>query len=119
MKPINQASHWFLAAIRLHDRLIEIYDSMPRTDATPIFEAIMCYLALTYKDKTGALLDTSQWSWVVETAPKQENGYDCGVFTCQFVECLARGGDLDFEQSDMQYYRQRIRYELIKGRLMR
>ena len=84
-----------------------------------IFDTLMYYLALTYKDKTGTHLDTSQWSWIVETAPKQENGYDCGVFTCQFVECLARGGDLDFEQSDMQYYRQRIRYELVKGRLMR
>ncbi|CAG8450976.1 5271_t:CDS:10 [Paraglomus occultum] len=117
--PINQASHWFLAAIRLPDRLIEIYDSMPRTDATMTFDTIMYYLAQTHKDKTGQNLDKSQWSWIVETAPKQENGYDCGVFTCQFVECLSRGGDLDFEQSDMQYYRQRIRYELIKGRLMR
>ena len=31
-----------------------------------------------------------------KTAPKQENGYDCGVFTCQTLEHRGRGvGDGD------------------------
>lgn len=33
--------------------------------------------------------------------PQQTNGSDCGVFVCQFCECLADGRPLDFTQADI------------------
>src|ERR1700760_934573 len=36
-----------------------------------------------------------------QNTPQQENGYDCGVFTCQFLQALSRGEDFGFSQVDM------------------
>ena len=39
--------------------------------------------------------------------PKQRNGSDCGVFMCQFADCISRDKVFEFDQKDMQYFRQR------------
>jgi len=40
--------------------------------------------------------------WSAQEVPKQSNGCDCGVFTCQFMESLSRdAGGFDFEQKNM------------------
>lgn len=45
--------------------------------------------------------------------PQQENGYDCGVFTCQFLEALSRGEEMfRFTQQDMAYLRRRMIWEI-------
>jgi sentrin-specific protease 1 len=61
-------------------------------------------------------LDTKAEGWTTYTDPKiprQENGYDCGVFTSQFIECLSRkGGYFDFAQKNMPYLRQKMVHEI-------
>jgi sentrin-specific protease 1 len=44
--------------------------------------------------------------------PNQENGYDCGVFTCIFEEHLSRGAVMAFNQGRMTYSRMRIANEI-------
>lgn len=48
-----------------------------------------------------------------DVTPQQENGYDCGVFTCQFLEALSRGEEMfRFTQQDMAYLRRRMIWEI-------
>ena len=48
-----------------------------------------------------------------QTTPQQENGYDCGVFTCQFLETLSRGEEsFRFSQKNMPYLRRRMIWEI-------
>lgn len=55
----------------------------------------------------------------IQDVPQQENGYDCGVFTCQFLENLSRGTDrFNFSQKNMPYLRQRMIWEIGRARLM-
>jgi len=54
----------------------------------------------------------------MQDCPEQENGFDCGVFTCQFLESLSRGVDFNFSQKDMQYLRRRMVYEIGKAALL-
>ena len=50
---------------------------------------------------------------VLQWTPQQENGYDCGVFTCQFLESLSRGEEsFIFTQKDMPYLRRRMIWEI-------
>lgn len=50
--------------------------------------------------------------------PDQENGFDCGVFTCQFMETLARGDDVfDFRQENMPYMRRKMVWEIGRSQL--
>lgn len=48
-----------------------------------------------------------------QETPQQENGYDCGVFTCQFLEALSRGEEsFAFTQANMPYLRRRMIWEI-------
>ena len=48
-----------------------------------------------------------------QDTPQQENGYDCGVFTCQFLESLSRGEEsFAFTQANMPYLRRKMVWEI-------
>lgn len=53
-----------------------------------------------------------------QDTPQQENGYDCGVFTCQFLQALSRGEEaFNFTQKDIPYLRRRMIWEVAHARL--
>jgi len=55
----------------------------------------------------------------MQDAPQQENGYDCGVFTCQFMESLSRGEEFfNFTQRDMDYFRKRMIWEIAHAKFL-
>lgn len=47
------------------------------------------------------------------STPQQDNGTDCGVFTCMFAYYLALQLQLRFSAADMPYFRQRITLEIL------
>lgn len=54
----------------------------------------------------------------LQDTPQQENGYDCGVFTCQFLESLSRGEErFAFTQANMMYIRRRMIWEIGHAKL--
>jgi sentrin-specific protease 1 len=57
-----------------------------------------------------------------QKAPQQNNGSDCGIFTCQTLELVARGMDpidkgFEFTHTNMPFFRQLMTYEIAKGKL--
>jgi len=58
--------------------------------------------------------DFTGWeNYAPDWTPQQENGFDCGVFTCQFLEALSRGEEsFIFSQKDMPYLRRRMVWEI-------
>ena len=62
--------------------------------------------------------NTEDVLWCSQDAPQQENGYDCGVFTCQTLESLSRGEEsFAFHQGNMPYLRRRMIWEIGHARL--
>jgi sentrin-specific protease 1 len=58
--------------------------------------------------KKGERLDLSDWidkSWALGEIPHQTNGWDCGVFMCQFAAATARNVSINFSPADMPYMR--------------
>ncbi len=57
--------------------------------------------------------------------PQQNNGSDCGVFSCQTLEALARGKDLvnlkewEFGARNMKFMRELMVYEIATGKLVK
>lgn len=107
----------------------------------------MQYLVEEYKDKKKDVFDSSNWTlknipyvslryWHVrffvkiilwtwryftlsqEELPQQKNAYDCGVFACTFAEHLTRNSPLNFDQDHMQYFRYKMMYEILTGKLL-
>lgn len=71
------------------------------------------------RERKGTLLNKEEWELEnVDDVPQQQNGSDCGVFTCKFAEYLSRDADLTFVQENMNYYRERMVYEIIENDLM-
>jgi len=89
-------------------------------DATRIYTALRKYLDDEHLNKKKKPFDFSGWSdHVNEKTPQQENGYDCGVFTCQFLQALSQGeeDDFGFSQVDMLYLRRRMIWEIGHAKL--
>merc|ERR1739841_34873 len=49
--------------------------------------------------------------------PQQNNGYDCGVFMCQFADCVARDVPFDFEQCMIEDIRLKMAVEIADEKL--
>lgn len=77
------------------------------------------YLDEEHKNKKKKPFDFTGWTdHIYEETPQQENGYDCGVFTCQILETLSRGEEsFNFSQKDMPYLRQRMVWEIGRAKL--
>lgn len=79
----------------------------------------MSYLTNEHKERKKSDLRINEWKQSQEKKiPKQENGSDCGVFTCKFAEYLSRDAKLTFQQKNMNYYRDRMVYEIVKQTLI-
>ena len=81
--------------------------------------ALLQYLKDEWATKNGGgeLPDATTWKLISCTAdtPKQENGFDCGVFTCMFADFLSAGYPLSFSQDHITRCRERIALSILQG----
>jgi sentrin-specific protease 1 len=111
--PVNhQNSHWTAAAINFKEKRVESYDSMGIAKEK-VFMYLRSYINAEHMNKKKKPFDFTDWeNWAPESTPQQENGFDCGVFTCQFLETLSRGESFSFSQKNMPYLRRRMIWEI-------
>ena len=79
------------------------------------------YVEFEHLNKKSKPFDWTGWvDYCPRDTPQQENGYDCGVFTCQFLEALSRGMDspFNFTQRSMAYLRRRMVLEIARAELL-
>ncbi|KAG0140092.1 hypothetical protein CROQUDRAFT_383682 [Cronartium quercuum f. sp. fusiforme G11] len=115
--PVNiNNTHWTCAAINLRQKRFEFYDSMGNENRH-VLDNLKDYIQNEHLAKRKVELDTLDWDYCYTKPPQQNNGYDCGVFVCQFMDCLSRdwgGGDtvFDFSQQNLPYIRNKVVYEI-------
>ncbi|CDO72453.1 hypothetical protein BN946_scf184977.g154 [Trametes cinnabarina] len=117
--PVNHNNaHWTAAAINFRKKRIESYDSMGM-ERGQVFKLLRQYLDEEHRDKKKKPFDFTGWQdYTLPDTPQQENGYDCGVFTCQFLEALSRGEeDFPFTQDNMPYLRRKMVWEIGHAKL--
>ncbi|SOV16985.1 sentrin-specific protease 1 [Plasmodium sp. gorilla clade G2] len=115
-------NHWTLGSIHMKDKKICLYDSLNGSNKK-FFEYMKRYIVDEMKDKKQKDLDISLWAYSKEGfsekgIPHQENGYDCGVFTCMFAKCLSFNREFDFNQRDIKDIRLKMAYEISQGCLV-
>ena len=120
--PIHLGIHWCCAEINLKEKSIRYYDSLHNSNKTCL-KLLLEYLIEEHKDKkaTDGIAEFDSENWTLSSPkniPCQQNGYDCGVFTCIFAEYRSREADFTFSQKNMNYFRDKISYEIIKGALL-
>lgn len=117
--PIHLGIHWCCAEINFKEQTIFYYDSLHNRNFSCL-KLLQKYLIDEFRDKKGdGNCDFENWNLCSPSnIPCQQNGYDCGVFTCIFAEYRSRKADFTFSQKNMNYFRDRISYEIIKGNLI-
>ena len=109
--PINQQDvHWYCACINFAEKRTEVYDSMGPGKHPEVHEHLMRWLRDEHLDKRGSPLHEEGWThWYPSEngvhVPKQENGYDCGVFASMFAASVSLNRPFDFTQDDIQLIR--------------
>ncbi len=53
-----------------------------------------------------------------EGSPKQENGFDCGMFVCMYADYLMQDLPEEFSQEHMPMLRHKIAHCVLEGTLM-
>lgn len=116
--PIHLGMHWCMAHVDFKMRCISYYDSMLGSNELCL-RLLMEYLEAEHQDKKGSPYSTSDWKLEnKKKIPQQMNGSDCGMFACKFAEYLSRRARIIFDQEHMPYFRRRMVYEIINGRLL-
>lgn len=118
MIPVHKKIHWCMAIIHFKNKAIRFYDSMGAPD-NAVLNGLEAYLDAESLDKKSVAFDKAGWTKEnMKNIPQQENGSDCGVFSCMFAEFVSRNRPILFSQQHMAYFRQRMVYEICTGKLL-
>jgi sentrin-specific protease 1 len=109
--PLHLGMHWTLCSVNCKSKSISYYDSMAGGQVNQKgdghMKAILSYLQKEHADKKKTPLPND---WRInpvgesqdvnqnDRIPQQENGSDCGVFTCRFAEYISRRASFRFRQ---------------------
>eukprot|EP01117_Protostelium_nocturnum_P019120 TRINITY_DN8197_c0_g1_i2.p1 TRINITY_DN8197_c0_g1~~TRINITY_DN8197_c0_g1_i2.p1 ORF type:complete len:574 (-),score=241.18 TRINITY_DN8197_c0_g1_i2:408-2129(-) len=114
--PIHLGMHWCLAVVNIKEKRFEYYDSLGGSGTRgTVLKNLRKWLSAEYLDKKKQQLDLSEWSDYKNTGmvPQQQNGYDCGVFTCRFADCISQNKPFPFSQEHMQHFRKRLMVDIL------
>ncbi|GAV29598.1 hypothetical protein PMKS-003099 [Pichia membranifaciens] len=120
--PVNlNQTHWALAVVDNVNERFEYIDSL-FGDGSSILYLLLDYMTEETKKNHGDGMNGRDFANYDMNGraegPGQQNGFDCGVFTCTAVDYLARNRELDYSQADMPNLRRRMAWEVLKGRLL-
>jgi len=119
--PINHPGvHWALVCVFVLAKTICYYDSLGEVGGSAV-SAILKYLEWEHMRKYGKELPQG-WRLIPDTpCPRQDNGNDCGVYICMFMDYLSLGRPLDVTRITHDEvnigYRKHIAASIIRGAL--
>lgn len=112
--PLHLGTHWTCAVINLRDKRFEYYDSM-NGSGTRYIDVLKKYIKDESLDKKKVEFDLSEFTYYnPKDIPQQQNGFDCGMFTCKYASYVAKDLSFTFSQEFMPTYRQRMICTLLR-----
>ena len=112
--PICSGSHWTLAVVLPGRRIIAHMDSLRGGHGNP---SVTRRLSEWVKVTLGELFVEDDWQVLDLDAPRQRNGWDCGVFTITNALCLGLGLDPNesYTAEELTLQRHRLAAMLLNG----
>eukprot|EP01060_Flectonema_neradi_P036578 TRINITY_DN7076_c1_g1_i2.p1 TRINITY_DN7076_c1_g1~~TRINITY_DN7076_c1_g1_i2.p1 ORF type:complete len:362 (+),score=32.51 TRINITY_DN7076_c1_g1_i2:86-1087(+) len=115
--PINVSnSHWTLCHVDLEQCRISYHDSLGGC-GNSVLQNVHRWLTEEHQTRHSTPLPLAFSLINFAPTPRQENAYDCGVFTCCAANCLSARRGFSYTQKDMPYIRRRMVLELLLGRV--
>ena len=118
-----RSNHWCLAVVFVGEQRIQYYDSLGG-GGMDVLNRLFGYLDGEMQARRGRCLNRGLWTLVPTTTtpkascPQQNNGCDCGLFTCMAADYIANNQlDLAYDQGAMPAFRRRMAARIIAGTL--
>lgn len=114
--PVSLGAHWCLAVVDFRRKSLAYYDSLSGSGGATAHRVMQAFVEGEWKNRNGDHSSFDWCKWAMSTPrdiPRQCNSYDCGVFACIYAEYLSRNASFAFEQQNMPYFRERMKYELL------
>jgi sentrin-specific protease 1 len=113
--------HWSLVWIDCRSKSLAHFDSYFSYDTNNSLVNIV-KLGMS-KLNISKFYDCTSWTHVIQKCPKQQNSFDCGIFTCLYMRCAERKSfslpfKFDFEQNDFCTHREIICNEILNKELV-
>ena len=122
--PINIFdTHWVLVIALMQERRILFRDALGnegRKYVCAVFEYVMEEMQAR---KGHVMSKEEQDEWVLEfevpgDSPKQDNGFDCGMFVCMYADYMLQDLPEQFTQQDMPMLRGKFCYCILTQKLI-
>ncbi|MQM19427.1 hypothetical protein Taro_052431 [Colocasia esculenta] len=107
-------NHWAILVINIKEKEFHVYDSLRNKDRPDILQ----YVDILRRYMKGRGIDSANWSLrYPDPCPQQASGVDCAIFTCKYMECLARTDTqgFPFTQNDMPTMQASLAIHFIKA----
>ncbi|MQL75590.1 hypothetical protein Taro_007937 [Colocasia esculenta] len=105
-------NHWALLVIHIKEKEFRVYDSLRNKDRWDIPQ----YVEELKRYMKGKHMDVEKWPLrYPDPCPQQGSGDNCGIFTCKYMECLARRDIQDLPFSDMPNLRAKLALHCINA----
>ncbi|KAH8582918.1 ULP1 like chllamydin domain containing protease [Cryptosporidium sp. chipmunk genotype I] len=127
--PINVNNvHWTLGVVNFRLGYIQYIDSLGGSFQNHLgctkmsaifFQNMNRYIQDEYLDKKKEIFpgQLKHFTSFSEPVPQQNNGSDCGVFTCMFAECISEGRSFDFDITQIDRIREVMLVECIRNEI--
>lgn len=110
--PVNAGnSHWYMMMIDADKREVVSMDSVGK-DRVNERRDLLGWLAAEYKEKKKPF-KLEDWTHRKKAVPKQQNGHDCGPFSCMFAAFMSNDKRMSFLQGDLPKMRKRIAWSIL------
>ena len=115
--PINYQQHWSLVVVNVKSKTISHLDSM-LTENYKFTRAVKDFLLDEHLAKRGIRPLAASWTCKFEkNIPRQYNSSDCGVFMCMFADYICQRKMVDFNHTDMVYFRKRMIINILRSNI--
>ncbi|CAL2047899.1 unnamed protein product [Caenorhabditis brenneri] len=117
--PVHKLDHWSLAVVDLAKKKIDLFDSKYDRDME-VLRTLKEYIVEEYEHKKMKQFDFTAWEFrQITERPRQsdDNNSDCGVFLCQYAQCISLRKTPLFSEEDMPNLRKLMVYQILKKNL--
>ncbi|XP_058068608.1 uncharacterized protein LOC131217663 isoform X2 [Magnolia sinica] len=118
--PLNaRERHWFLAVLYPRRRMLELYDSLHYEWEGKYDTFVKAFLEgvrwIFHIVDDGNSYWEDQWTVeMIMATPKQNNGYDCGVYVMKYIDFLCSRKSIDFGRDDIPKFRKTLSFDCLQ-----
>lgn len=121
--PVYYNVHFAMFEIQIRNRKIIYYDSLPMTEIkSSMTQKWMkgikrCLIDHAADQKLSKEEKVLYWDTIYGISPRQENGSDCGIFAMLCADFRSDDLPLDYQQKEINFFREKIATDLVRGKL--